>query len=213
MATPAGALIELYEVDASAIGGSVYRFVNEVNELGSDIVWQGQTYLRLPVEATGFDISGNTQLPRPKLTFSNVNQVVGGLARTHGDLIGAIVKRHRTFAKYLDAVNFTAGNTQADPNTEFPLDVFIVEQKVSENKLTVEFELVSAVDLAGVKLPKRQLIASSCNAVFKSSRCGYVGSIATCDKGLSTVNGCKTHFGADAELPYNGFPGCGLRRA
>lgn len=212
MQTPSGTLIEMFEVDASAMGAGIFRFHAGTNEFNGDLIWQGNTYAAFPVEASGFDISGNTQLPRPKLTFSNVNQVVGALVRSYQDLLGAKVSRFRTYAKYLDEANFVGGNAQADPNAHFPPDIFIVERKVSETKLQIEFELTSAVDLEEIRLPKRQLLASSCNAVYKSSRCGYAGALATCDKGLNTTNGCVAHFGVGAELPFNGFPGCGQRR-
>ena len=209
-----GTLISMYEIDATALGAGVHLFHAGLNELKGNIIWQGREYVAFPVEAVGFDISGNTQLPRPTLRISNVDQTIGFLVRSNNDLIGARLIRHRTFAKYLDEVNFAmpGGNPSADPQAELPLDEFIFERKSVENKLVVEFELVAAVDLQGVKLPKRQMLATSCNAVYKSARCGYAGGLATCDHGLSTNNGCEVHFGVGAELNFNGFPGCGLRR-
>lgn len=205
-------LIELFEVDATNLGAGLHRFHAGSNEFNGDIVWDAHTYTAFPVEAQGFDISGNQQLPRPKLRFSNVHQVIGALVRGYNDLLGAKVTRIRTYAKYLDAANFVGGNANADPAAFFPPDIFVIERKTVETKQVIEFELVTAVDLEEVKLPKRQLLAQSCNAVYKSARCGYVGGLSSCDKGLNTTNGCAAHFGADAELPFNGFPGCGIRR-
>ena len=41
-----GSIIDLYELDATNIGSSLFRWVPEVNELNNDIVWQGNTYSR-----------------------------------------------------------------------------------------------------------------------------------------------------------------------
>jgi lambda family phage minor tail protein L len=70
----------------------------------------------------------------------------------------------------------------------------------------VEFELAASFDLAGVRAPKRQCIANICQWVYKSAECGYTGGLPTCDK---TLDACKAHFGATAELPFGSFPGVG----
>ena len=52
------------------------------------------------------------------------------------------------------------GNPYQDPDStqRFPDEVYFVDRKVNENKEVVEFELCSALDLAGVRLPKRQCL-------------------------------------------------------
>lgn len=202
-----GAMIELFEIE---VDGGTYRFSNNTNESGGDIVWQGQTYSRMPIEASGFEFSGQGKLPRPTLRIANVDQVIGGITRTYGDLLGCKVIRRRTFAKFLDAVNFTGGNTTADPTAELPQDIYYVERKVSENKLQIEWELAAAVDLQGVQLPGRQIIANLCPWTFKGTECGYTGGTTTCSK---TLQACETIWGAGAVLPFGGFPSAGLRRS
>lgn len=213
MTTLQGALWTGYELDLMAQGGGIFRFSNGTNELGTDMVWQGSVYYRIPIEAQGFDISGTGKLPRPTLRVANVNQYIGGLSRLYGGLVGCKLTRRRTFAKYLDAVNFTGGNPTADSTAEFAPDVFYVERLVTENKFKMEWELVAALDLSGIMIPKRQIIANTCTIAYKGPECGYIGGISTCDKGLNTANGCSVHFGATAELPYGGFPAAGLRRS
>lgn len=218
-----GALVELYEVDASAIGGLSYFFHNGLNGLRQPIVWQGQEYTPMPLQASGFDTMGDAAPGRPRLTLSLVDQSVGILARNLGNLEGAKVLRHRTYERYLDAVNFAGGNPNANPSIEFPLDVYWVDRKASENKHMIEFELVAPIDLEGVRLPRRQVIANICPWVYKGAECGYISGgggsgfpdfdSTKCDKGLGTPNGCKAHFGANAELPYGGFPTCGRVRS
>lgn len=222
--TPSGALIELYEIDATSLGAGIFRFHAGTNEFMGDVYWNGLAYTAFPVEASGFDISGVGQLAKPKLSISNVDQTIGSLVRQYGDLIGAKFTRIRTFAKYLDSVNFIDGNQSADPTVEFPRDIFIIERKALENKLVINFDLVSYIDIQNVKLPKRQILAASCNWVYKSSECGYYDGLGmdtanypsctntACDKGLNSPNGCKAHFGKNNELNFGGFPGAGLRR-
>lgn len=207
MTTLHGAMIELFEIE---VGGSTYRFSNDTNESGGDIVWQGQTYTTLPVEAGGFEFNVNGKLPRPSLRIANVNQFIGGITRDNDDLVGCKVTRRRTFAKFLDAVNFVGGNPTADATAELPVDIYYVERKVSENKFQIEWELAAALDLSGVMLPARQIMANLCPWTFKGAECGYTGGETTCSK---TLQRCEEIWGEGTVLPYGGFPAAGLRRS
>lgn len=219
-----GQLVEMFVLDATTISGSVLRWHAGVNELGNDVVWQGNTYTRFPVEASGFEKTGKGTLPRPVLRAANVTGLMGALARSLGDLVGAKVTRKRTFVKYLDAVNFPGGvNPTADPNVGFPDEIWVVDRKASENGVFIEFELAAAFDAAGVMLPRRQCIQNVCTWQYRSAECGYAGGpvadkndVATssslfdaCGKRLAS---CKMRFGAFSPLPFGGFPGVGLIR-
>ena len=112
----------------------------------------------------------------------DVNESVLG-----NDLTTAKVTRIRTLAKYADAANFASIDLFAtqdgdgfltedgflfnlehgenpygtpDPSQRFPDEVYYVDRKVSENRDFVRFELASVFDLAGVKVPKRQVLPS-----------------------------------------------------
>lgn len=177
------AIIELFEiqlVQALHGDGSTYRFHDGTGG-ENNIIWAGNSYQRIPVQAEGFEYSGNGELPQPKLRVSNIASTITAVlafvnATTPGnDLIGAKVTRIRTLAKYLDAVNFAAGNPTASPTTEFPREVYYISQKTAENRDVVEFALSSPFDLQGVKAPKRQCISNICQWVYRSSECGYTG--------------------------------------
>jgi len=125
------AIIELFTLETTvALHGSAqtYRFHNGTSLVNNgDIVWAGNTYIKLPITAEGFAYQRG-QIPRPTLTVSNalgtitaillnVNQVTTG-----NDLTGCTVTRIRTLARYLDNVNFpvtststTTTETIADP--------------------------------------------------------------------------------------------------
>src|SRR5690606_25865634 len=120
------ALIELFELDLTPLGGDIFRFHAGTNELGTPIVWAGNSYQPMPIQAEGFDITTRGQLPRPKLRIANIDGVISQAVQG-GDICGMKVTRRRTFARYLDAVNFSAGNPTADPSAEFPQDVFFID--------------------------------------------------------------------------------------
>lgn len=216
------AIIELYEIDAAVIGGGLYRFHSGKNDLVADVVWQGNTYNAFPIDATGFEWNGKGQMPRPKVTVSNIIGTITALVLAYQDLAGCKFTRIRTLEKYLDAVNFPGGvNPNADPTAEFPRDVYYVDRKSNETNEAVEFELAASLDLAGVALPRRQIIQNYCPWTYRGSECGYTGtsyfdindaSVSTlaqdvCGKRLSS---CRCRFGQYAELPYGGFPAAGL---
>jgi phage-related protein len=385
------AIIEMFELDATLIGGSIYRFHAGKNGIITDLVWNGQTYSAFPIEASGFEWSGKGQLPRPRITIANVLGTLSSMVLAYEDLAGCKVTRIRTLAKYLDAVNFPAQrnflrysenisswtanptlaisenailspigtmtadttaslggtryigssvvvnsqcthsiyvrpadanktiqvyadgvfgaagafasatssfnpatlspiggagfdsrgitkaengwyrawvtftpitasainchvypatadvtgwwgaqldigamtdyqpvtgatfsrNATADPTAEFARDIYYIDRKGAENKDTVEFELAAALDLAGIALPRRQIVQNYCPWTYRGSECGYTGttyfdtndnSVATagldvCGKRLTS---CRARFGQYAELPYGGFPAAGL---
>jgi len=219
------AIIEVFELelDSTLHGASTtYYWHNGVNAaVTGNIVFAGNTYVRLPVEATGFDYTSSGSLPRPTLRISNLFSDMTTLlllvnATTPGnDLGGATVRRIRTLKKFLD------GEAAADPNARFPTEIWYVDRKSNENRDLVEFELASKFDLAGVMLPQRQIIANVCQWKYRGAECGYTGSNYwnVNDQSVGTlaadvcgkrVESCKLRFGATAELPFGSFPGAGL---
>lgn len=222
-----GTLIELFELDATGLvdsagsPGSIYRFHAGTNEFNLDLKWQGDTYSAFPIEASGFEMTTAGQLPKPKIKVANIDSAVAALNRSYSDLVGAKLSRKRTMIKYLDAINFTAGNSLADPTQYFPDDIYYVNRKVSENRVFVEYELASMIDVEGVKLPRRQIIQNVCPWQYRGSECGYTGSsywdannsivfLLAQDVCGKKITSCKLRFGEYAELPYGGFPGAGL---
>lgn len=208
------AVIELFELELNTLQHGVadtYRFHagSSLNSNG-EVVWAGNAYLRFPVEANGFEYSGNGQLPRPKMRVSNILGTITALLLSLPDgLEAAKVTRIRTLARYIDGANFPGGTNPygtPDSSAEFPREVYYVDRKVAETRDVVEFELASAFDLAGVRAPKRQCIANICQWVYKSTECSYTGGLTSCSK---TLDACKAHFGATAELPFGSFAGIG----
>lgn len=212
----------------SPSGSHAYYFHNGTNELGTNVVWQGQEYTAFPLQVEGFEVSGNGKMPRPVIRVSNVGQYLSSISRAHNELTGWCVIRKRTFAMFIDAENFTNGNPNANFVEEFPQDLYYIDRKVEDNKLTIAWELAAASDLQGVQLPAGQIVANYCPAEYNyyghigdSLKCRYgqdsSQTLTTCDHSLDGANGCNVHFpdvdGKQVDKPFAGFPGCGLNRA
>ena len=161
-------IIELFTLETEqALHGSsqVYRFHSGANGFNNgDVVWAGNQYFRMPIIAEGFAFQKG-QLPRPTLTVSNAVGTITAIllnvnkVTTGNDLTGATVRRIRTLARYLDAVNFAGGVNPLgtpDPSAEFPQEVYKIDRKASENREVVKFELAAPTDLAGIRIPLRQ---------------------------------------------------------
>lgn len=221
------AIIELFEVHLdSTLHGStdVYRFHAGANaDVDGNVVFNSNTYTRLPIKAEGFEATNTGTLPRPTLVISNLDGTMTTLlllvnATTAGnDLGGAEVRRIRTLKKFLD------GESTADPNAKFPDERWFIDRKANESRDSVTFELASKFDLAGQKLPKRQIVANVCQWVYRSSECSYTGSdyfdvngntVSTlaADVCGKRVESCKLRFGSNGELPFGSFPGAGLTK-
>jgi len=176
-------VIELFELelnDKQHGATDIYRFHAGSNlNANGELVWAGNTYLRYPVEAEGFEYTGKGTLPRPKLRVSNIMGTITALLLTlPSGIEGAKVTRIRTLARYIDAVNFP-GNVNPygtpDSTVAFPAEIYYIDRRSSETRDVVEFELASSFDLAGVRGPKRQCISSICQWEYRSAECGYTG--------------------------------------
>ena len=214
------ALIEVFELDMSVTtsGGKLY-FHAGTNELSEPIIWQGVTYKPWPIAASGFDKSGQGKLPRPKLQVSNLDGIISAEVQSNEDLIGCKLIRRVTLARFLDAANFTEGNSTADPNQHFADEMWYIDQKTFEDREIVEFELASAFDLMGVMLPNRQIVKNSCQWRYRSAECGYTGpyfdkndaptKLASADYCTKRLSSCRAriNYFANGIIAFGGFPG------
>lgn len=214
------AMLELFQLDLTPQGGSILYFHAGTNQLKGNVIWGGQEYARYPISATGFKKSATGALPRPTLTVSNIGGYMGALARQYNGFRSCKLTRIRTYARYLDAVNFANGNAQADSSQSLPNEIWYVDRKSAENGSLMSFELASALDLVGVKVPARQFIQNTCTWVYRGADCGYTGGPVSDSAGNQTLDpskddcgkclsDCKLRFG-NGILPYGGFPGAGL---
>lgn len=119
------------------------------------------------------------------------------------------------------------GNPTADPDEEFPPEVWYIDRKASETNQSIQFELASALDLNGVMLPRRQIVANYCSwksiGGYRGAYCGYTGAPVAKADGTPTidpleddcggkVSDCKLRDWPDDVLNYGGFAAAGLVR-
>ena len=154
-----------FNVNATIANPTVYLFHAGNNMKDSlDVVWQSNTYSRMPVKAAGFKYTGKGKLPRPTLTFSNLLGTITDILQltnqttAFSDLAGAKVIRRRTLSRFLDATNFPSYINPfgtPDASAELPREVYFIERKNIENRNIVQFEMVGSFDLFGVAAPKK----------------------------------------------------------
>tara|TARA_R100000406_G_scaffold21209_1_gene13150 strand:- start:760 stop:1611 length:852 start_codon:yes stop_codon:yes gene_type:complete len=225
-------IIELFQLELNneQHGTTTTHYFSGAREGGAQgIIFGGQLYTAIPLEADGFAYNGQGSLPRPTLRISNLFSTITALIATlPNGLEGAKVTRLRTLAKYIDSENFigssyetyvaadywdvgyTANNTTADSTAIFPKEIYYVDRKSAENRNLIEFELASAFDLAGVRAPKRQCI-SRCQWVYKSAECGYDPTVGP-GKEIDGVT--FTRFNANDEgVTENADDVCGKRQS
>lgn len=207
--------VELYELDATGIGGGIVRF-QQIAGANGPVTFQGIEYAYWPVKGTGFELSGDQQ-PIPKLQVGNLDGSVSLLCQLFDDLVGAVLTRRRTFARYLD------GADDADPLQEFPPDVWFIDRKAAETYEGVEFDLASVLDFGEAMLPAGQIIANVCPYTYRGEGCNYTGvPVADADDNPTSdpllddcgkrPGSCKLRDWPDDVLNYGGFVAAGLTR-
>jgi len=158
-----------FNVNSVSANPTVYLFHagNNMKDSG-DIIWQSNTYSRMPCKAEGFKYTGKGKLPRPTISFSNLLGTITAIIQLTNnatilpfiDLAGAKVTRRRTLARFLDEENFPSNINpykvgSVDPTAEMPQEIYFIDRKVIENRDIVQFELVSTFDLIGIAAPKK----------------------------------------------------------
>lgn len=169
-----GEEVELFILDPTAIDSSlsVMYFCSSV-KYNSAVKWKNAAgdgwvdYSPIPIEAEGFESTGQGTLPRPKIRINNVG-ALGALQgplfttmRDYNDLLGAKITRYKTLGKYL------YGNTTQDYDAHFPPDVYLINQKTAQNPIYVEWELAPYFDCQGIKLPRRLILKDICQLRYR----------------------------------------------
>ncbi len=160
--------VHLYTLDASEIGGGVFNFYPGTDTSRAMVKFRDTEYLPFPVEASGFEYKGSGELPRPNVRFSNISRFFSEMVLRLDDLTNAKFTRLRTWETFLQRIGVT-DNPQYDPEMCWPPDIYYVNQKKGENKLTIEFELVSSLELDGAKFPHRLISANFCPFHYRGS--------------------------------------------
>ncbi|EEW2249716.1 TPA: phage minor tail protein L [Escherichia coli] len=195
------AQVVLWEIDLTEVGGERYFFCNEQNEKGEPVTWQGRQYQAYPIQGTGFELNGKGSAARPTLTVSNLHGMVTGMAEDLQSLVGGTVVRRKVYARFLDAVNFVNGNSDADPEQEV-ISRWRIEQCSELSAVSASFVLATPTETDGAVFPGRIMLANTCTWTYRGDECGYHGpavadeydqptSDITKDKCSKCLSGCK----------------------
>jgi lambda family phage minor tail protein L len=218
------AMISLFTIDATSVGGTVMRFV-QASQGSGDVKFGGVSYQSIDIEFSGLETSGVGALPTPTMSIANTDMFIQALVNTLGDLNGCIITRIRTFARFLD------GQPDADSTAIYGPDVYKVERKAEDSSVQISWELSAAIDQEGKMLPGRPMVRDTCmwryraydaatgNFNYDRVLCPYTGTkyfdeddkvtTKANDKPSRTVNCCELRFGKGKPWPFGGFPGMG----
>lgn len=139
------ALIKLFDIDATAITSSIYRFT-EMTNAGSAVVWGGNTYTPFPIKIEGMSATSTGAPARPKLSVSAIDGFFSALMATHEDLTGAQLTYRETFSTYLGT------------SISMPPLYYTLAKKLDDNKTGIIIELKSPLDIESKWLPFRQML-------------------------------------------------------
>lgn len=185
------ALIVLFDIDLTKVGGGITYFSPHFNERGEPVTWRGQRYTPYPIAAEGFSVAGDAPASRPTLTVSNILGWVTGAVAEYDGVIGCKVTRRRVLSRHLDAVNFASGqNPDHDPLAEI-IDRWTINRLTALNSRAATFELASPAETDNAVLPARPVLAVV----------------------SPTLQELRQKYGKTAVLPYRGFPSVNRRGA
>ena len=149
--------------------------------------FNGQEYVAYPFEFEMSQSSGEE--PSVSLTLKDVT---GAIKQKMNQYAGAV--------QSLVTVMLVPANAIAGP-PEISFTFRVLSSSVSD--FDVSWELGNKNHL-NTKFPRRIQMKDRCSWQYKSTDCGYVGGIATCDYSLQGANGCEVHANS---ANFGGFPG------
>ena len=197
-------LIQFFSISNIESTDEVIRFTAGVNEIKKSIIFNGLEYFFIPHEANGFEVKNDGSATRPTLKIINLGGYMSNYIMGKNDLVGATVKRTRTFLKFLDAENFYQYDSNPDfwknkgvnpdPDSRLMDEEWVINMKMTENKFFVEYELVSPLELENVFVPRRQIINNYCFWKYRGKGCAYSGA-PIADANDTKWNGTLTNKG------------------
>ena len=183
---PGSAIVELYELelDTDITTNTTAYFHRGLEGDMTTIKFRSDTkgsvsgkydileYQAIPMEISGFEIKSGEASARPTLTIANIltnfSDALEGLENE--DLLGKKITRRRTLYKYCVGQSGDQGDYIAP--IEFPKDIYFIDRISAQFSSMITFELASAFDLEGFKLPRRIVIGGSCPWKYQGADVG-----------------------------------------
>jgi lambda family phage minor tail protein L len=206
--------ITLFIIDATNLGGDIEYGTTA----GRDVTFDGQVYTHYSAQMDGFGIREDGESDGPTVRIVP-NVWLKTFVNNYDDGRGAVFKRIRTYARFLD------DGDEPDPTQTFPMEVYYVERMSRKDEAFIEWELSNILDLEGLTFPLRRVLSDHCDYTYRSwngtdfvySTCPYAGVSMwnrfdevtvdpTQDHCANKFSGCRLRF-APEPLPFRGFPG------
>lgn len=157
--------VELFDLQLSS-GGEKY-FHPGVNQGFGEIKFRAdssgdvETYVAMPMELDGMEISADGSINRPTLSIANVGSILKNSLgiRDFNDLVGSTLVSRVTFDKYLD----NGLGSSSNPPVIMSRVKYKIDRVSAENNMLVSFELAVAYDLEGIQLPRRIQVGKYCS--------------------------------------------------
>ena len=212
-----GREVQLFTLDTTAIEkldgsgyGSTYNFCSSFREDSRNVTFNSTIYTPIAIEETGFETLGKGVLPSPRLKIANTNLEMTTLIQELGDPVGARMTRFLTFDRYLD------DGSEPDPEAMFLPQIYLIDRKVKETRMMVEFELSASMDQAGRMLPKRQILRDACTHIYRRwNGSSFDTGAATCPwigNGIADPDTTGPYFlNDDTETDDPSLDNCGKR--
>lgn len=157
------AIVDLYTLDLTALGGGIFRLTPTTTESVAAVVYDGLTYTPFPITIDGVEHrAGDSAPPQPTITVSNINKLIQATVISFGDMVGGMVTRLRVFRTNLD------DGVDPDTTVYLPTEKYIINQKKMHNRHILSFVLTSVLDLETTKIPRRLIVKKDFPGVAKT---------------------------------------------
>lgn len=139
--------------------------LNNISMRDYEAPYTSRTYVPLPIDLAGVEVTGEGASNRPTLTIANVLSLFRDLLPEfeYDSVIGSRLIARTTLEKYL-----TSGSASSAP-TEFPKVAYIVDRLKAETSSFVTFELASPFELENINLPRRTVVGKYCSWIYKET--------------------------------------------
>lgn len=151
-----GTILELLEVDASAMGGSIHRIVNSRTDAGA-VTFEGMIFTPVPFKSEGWAWDSTGSPPRPTVTVADVDGLLLYATMAAQDYVGVPVRRWLTTTELLST------GTYRGP------EIWQVLRKMEADGSYLKFELGTVFDASTAQIPARVMIKADFPGLGRST--------------------------------------------
>lgn len=189
---PTGALVILAAFYPKGTSDNeVYYFTTNVAEVVYPSSGDSHTYQPIPMQFDPEEENGDGEISSARLMIGNVGNVWTKKARDY-----------RGFPSGRVIIRMVNTAFLSDVTSELSQTFKIERYSIDYNQDVIDFDLRNW-SLYKANVPRERLYRA-CQLSFGQTRCGYSGSLSTCDHTLRGPNGCEYHENASR---FGGAPG------